>query len=111
MDNFKVNKGKILITTDISSRGLDIRQCELVINYDLPYSPINFVHRAGRTGRLGNKGICLNFVSQYDIELLMTFEDVLKVEFEKMEVDEEEIMVDIGLVSKGIKITKTKLLK
>ena len=112
LQKFKGAFSNILIATDLACRGLDIKQCDLVINFDMPLSTQTFIHRAGRTGRIGNKGLCISFVSQHDIELLNGIESDLKSEFKEIEdIDQDEIMVDTGLVSKGIKITKIKLIK
>ena len=112
LQKFKGSISKILISTDLASRGLDIKQCDLVINFDMPLSSQTFIHRAGRTGRIGNKGLCISFISQHDIELLNGIESDLNAEFKEIEdIDQDEIMVDTGLVSKGIKITKMKMIK
>ena len=112
LQKFKGSLTNILISTDLASRGLDIKQCDLVINFDIPLSSLTFIHRAGRTGRIGNKGLCISFVSQYDVEVLNGIEDDLNTDFKEIEdIDQDEIMVDTGLVSKGIKLTKMKLIK
>ena len=112
LQKFKGSMTNILISTDLASRGLDIKQCDLVINFDIPLSSLTFIHRAGRTGRIGNKGLCISFVSQYDVEVLNGIEDDLNADFKEIEdIDQDEIMVDTGLVSKGIKLTKMKLIK
>ena len=112
LQKFKGSLTNILISTDLASRGLDIKQCDLVINFDIPLSSVTFIHRAGRTGRIGNKGLCITFVSQYDVEVLNGIEEDLNADFKEIEdIDQDEIMVDTGLVSKGIKLTKMKLIK
>ena len=112
LQKFKGSITNILISTDLASRGLDIRQCDLVINFDIPLSTLTFIHRAGRTGRIGNKGLCISFVSQYDVEVLNGIEEDLDADFKEIEdIDQDEIMIDTGLVSKGIKLTKMKLIK
>jgi superfamily II DNA/RNA helicase len=112
LQKFKGSISNVLISTDLASRGLDIRQCDLVINFDMPITSQTFIHRAGRTGRIGNKGLCISFVSQHDIELLNGIESDLNADFNEIEdIDQDEIMVDTGLVSKGIKITKMKMIK
>ena len=112
LQKFKGSLTNILISTDLASRGLDIKQCDLVINFDIPLSSLTFIHRAGRTGRIGNKGLCISFVSQYDVEVLNGIEDDLNADFKETEdIDQDEIMVDTGLVSKGIKLTKMKMIK
>lgn len=63
LENFKTNKTRVLIATDIAARGIDIDKLELVINYDLPDVAETYVHRIGRTGRAGNSGSALTFCS------------------------------------------------
>ncbi|GHV61142.1 DEAD/DEAH box helicase [Bacteroidia bacterium] len=70
LTNFKANKIKVLIATDIAARGIDVNQLELVINYDLPEVPETYVHRIGRTGRAGNVGTAHSFCSQDEQPLL-----------------------------------------
>ena len=112
LQKFKGSIATVLISTDLASRGLDIKQCDLVINFDMPLSTETFIHRAGRTGRIGNKGLCISFVSQHDLELLNGIESDLNADFKEIEdIDQDEIMVDTGLVSKGIKLTKMKMIK
>ena len=60
----------ILSATDIASRGIDINELPLVINYDLPDVPETYVHRIGRTGRAGNEGTALTFCSQEERKLI-----------------------------------------
>ena len=64
LGNFKSGKTKVMVATDIASRGIDINELPLVINYDLPDVPETYVHRIGRTGRAGNAGMALTFCSQ-----------------------------------------------
>ena len=78
MNNFRLGKERVLITTDLLARGIDIQQVSVVINYDLP--PLkrkdNYIHRIGRSGRYGKKGVAINFVTNMDsfiIEELMKF--------------------------------------
>ena len=62
LQQFKNNKIHILLATDVASRGLDIENVTHVINYDAPESYDDYVHRIGRTGRAGKKGVALTFV-------------------------------------------------
>ena len=62
LEGFKVGKYRVLVATDIASRGIDVKNIELVINYDLPENPEDYVHRIGRTGRAGMRGKAMSFV-------------------------------------------------
>ena len=62
LDEFKQNRLKVLLATDIASRGLDIDDVTHVINYDLPESYEDYIHRIGRTARAGKSGIALTFI-------------------------------------------------
>lgn len=68
MNNFRKGATRILITTDILSRGIDVQQVSLVINYDLPIEKETYIHRIGRSGRYGRKGVAVNLITGYDIE-------------------------------------------
>lgn len=70
MKEFRSGKTRILITTDILSRGIDIQQVSLVINYDMPKFPQTYIHRIGRSGRFGRKGIAINFVTKKEKNIL-----------------------------------------
>ena len=74
MEDFRSGTIKILITTDILSRGIDIQQVSLVINFDLPKEKETYIHRIGRSGRFGRKGTVINFISVYDITALKAIE-------------------------------------
>jgi superfamily II DNA/RNA helicase len=63
LSDFKAKRARVLVATDVAARGLDIVQLAAVINYDLPRSPVDYLHRIGRTGRAGEKGVAISFVS------------------------------------------------
>jgi superfamily II DNA/RNA helicase len=63
LTEFKDEQWEVVITTDLASRGIDISKLPVVVNYDLPRSAIDYVHRIGRTGRAGEPGLAINFVS------------------------------------------------
>jgi len=63
LENFKDGRWNVLVTTDLAGRGIDIPGLEVVVNYDLPRSPDDYVHRIGRTGRAGASGVAVSFVS------------------------------------------------
>jgi superfamily II DNA/RNA helicase len=63
LEAFKAGRTDVLVTTDLAARGIDIAALEAVVNYDLPRSPTQYVHRIGRTGRAGAAGVAVSFVS------------------------------------------------
>lgn len=109
LTKFKSSYNNILIATDVASRGLDIPICDLVINYDLPRNPDDYIHRAGRTARAGKKGTCISFVTQYDVELILAIEDRINTKIEEMSIDEDKIMEDMSIVSQGVKLALMKI--
>ncbi|XP_024376063.1 eukaryotic initiation factor 4A-9 isoform X2 [Physcomitrium patens] len=70
MREFRSGSSRVLITTDLLARGIDVQQVSLVINYDLPTQPENYLHRIGRSGRFGRKGVAINFVTKEDERML-----------------------------------------
>ena len=74
MKDFREGQIRILLSTDLLSRGIDVQQLSLVINYDLPIQKETYIHRIGRSGRYGRKGTAINFITDHDIEKI----DVLK---------------------------------
>ena len=70
MNDFRDGRSRILITTNLLSRGIDVQQVSLVINYDLPTQKEAYIHRIGRSARFGRKGIAINFVTDDDAEML-----------------------------------------
>ncbi|KAJ8291280.1 ATP-dependent RNA helicase eIF4A [Rhodotorula toruloides] len=74
MKEFRSGSSRVLITTDLLARGIDVQQVSLVINYDLPSSRENYIHRIGRGGRFGRKGVAINFVTQEDVPALRDIE-------------------------------------
>jgi translation initiation factor 4A len=67
MKEFISGASRVLVTTDLLSRGIDVQSVSLVINYDLPYQRENYIHRIGRSGRFGRKGVTINFVTREDV--------------------------------------------
>ena len=67
VDSFRKGDSRILLSTDLLARGIDVQQVSVVINYDIPYNIENYIHRIGRSGRFGRKGVAINFVTHPDI--------------------------------------------
>ena len=82
LNDFKAGRVTVLVATDIAARGLDIEQLPMVVNYDLPNVPEDYVHRIGRTGRNGATGLALSLVSRDEEEQLHGILKLLKTELE-----------------------------
>merc|ERR1711977_810651 len=74
LSEFRSGSSRVLITTDLLARGIDVQQVSLVINYDLPTNRENYIHRIGRSGRFGRKGVAINFVTNEDVQSLRELE-------------------------------------
>lgn len=74
MKEFRTGSTRVLITTDLLCRGIDVQQVSLVINYDMPSSKEKYIHRIGRSGRFGRKGVAINFVIPADSKFIQEVE-------------------------------------
>jgi ATP-dependent RNA helicase RhlE len=79
MDGFKIGKYRILVATDIAARGIDVTGIELVVNYDLPSNPEDYVHRIGRTGRAGAVGHAISFAMPHQRSDVKSIEQVIRM--------------------------------
>ena len=68
MGRFRTGEAKLLVSTNLTARGIDVPTVENVINYDIPESVEEYVHRIGRTARMGRPGTAITFLSEWDIE-------------------------------------------
>jgi ATP-dependent RNA helicase RhlE len=78
LDEFKAAKVQVMVATDVAGRGLDIDDVPLVVNYDMPYVPEDYIHRVGRTGRAGAAGEAISFCAPDEQKLLAEIERLLK---------------------------------
>ncbi|GBE60951.1 eukaryotic initiation factor 4A [Babesia ovata] len=92
MREFRSGSTRVLITTDLLARGIDVQQVSLVINYDLPMSPDNYIHRIGRSGRFGRKGVAINFLTPMDMEAMKNIENYYNTQIEEMPAEIGEYM-------------------
>ena len=90
LERFRTGENKILITTDVACRGIDIPSVDCVINYDLPDNPENYVHRCGRTGRGKNRGQALSFCSESEKELLTAIEEYTGDTIDRFDISQGE---------------------
>ncbi|KAJ1020826.1 hypothetical protein NDA18_005676 [Ustilago nuda] len=84
MREFRSGSSRVLITTDLLARGIDVQQVSLVINYDLPSNRENYIHRIGRGGRFGRKGVAINFVTSDDVRMLRDIEQFYSTQIDEM---------------------------
>jgi len=84
MREFRSGSSRVLITTDLLARGIDVQQVSLVINYDLPTNRENYIHRIGRGGRFGRKGVAINFINEEDKRALQDIEKFYNTQIDEM---------------------------
>lgn len=84
MREFRSGSSRVLITTDLLARGIDVQQVSLVINYDLPTNRENYIHRIGRSGRFGRKGVSINFIVKADVAYMKDIEQFYNTQIEEM---------------------------
>ncbi|XP_037476234.1 DEAD-box ATP-dependent RNA helicase 36-like, partial [Triticum dicoccoides] len=109
LHRFKSGQVPVLIATDVASRGLDIQTVDLVINYDIPRFPRDYIHRVGRTARATRGGLSISFVTQRDICLLHEIEDDVGNRFDAYECDDKEVTKDITKVFKARRLANMRM--
>merc|ERR550525_1925201 len=87
MREFRSGSSRVLISTDLLARGIDVQQVSLVINFDLPQNMENYLHRIGRSGRFGRKGVAINFVTNQDVRMMKDIERHYHTQIEEMPMD------------------------
>eukprot|EP00004_Rigifila_ramosa_P024759 TRINITY_DN725_c0_g1_i1.p1 TRINITY_DN725_c0_g1~~TRINITY_DN725_c0_g1_i1.p1 ORF type:complete len:412 (-),score=112.50 TRINITY_DN725_c0_g1_i1:58-1248(-) len=92
MTEFRAFESRVLITTDVWARGIDVEKVTLVVNYDLPTNRENYIHRIGRTGRFRRKGVAINFVSNEDIRVLRDIEQYYATQIDEMPMNVAEFL-------------------
>ena len=101
LNKFKSGSHSILIATDVASRGLDIPAVDLVINYDIPTNPKDYIHRVGRTARAGRSGRAISVVTQYDVEPFQKIERLIGKKMDLFPTEEDTVLVLLERVSQG----------
>ena len=82
--SFRSGTYRLLVSSNITSRGIDIQQLGCVINFDIPKCVHNYLHRIGRSGRWGRKGMAINFITKRDVYIMKNIEDHYKIEIEEL---------------------------
>lgn len=91
MREFRTATTRILISTDLLARGIDVQQISVVINYDLPNRKESYIHRIGRSGRFGRKGTAINFVTPRDANFLKEIQEFYKTQINELPSDLEQL--------------------
>lgn len=92
MREFRSGSSRVLVTTDLLARGIDVQQVSLVINFDLPTNRENYIHRIGRSGRFGRKGVAINFLTDGDVRYLRDIEQFYSTEITEMPMDVADLI-------------------
>lgn len=92
MQEFRGGQSRVLITTDVWARGIDVQQVSLVINYDLPNNRELYIHRIGRSGRFGRKGVAINFATTDDVANLRDIEQYYSTQIDEMPMNVSELI-------------------
>jgi superfamily II DNA/RNA helicase len=95
LQDFRDKKITILVCTDVAARGLDVKDVNLVVNYDLPNEAANYVHRIGRTGRAGKSGVTIGFCGPDDCENLDAITEYIGMGIPKADVEDDDFAKDI----------------
>jgi len=109
MQRFRIGNLQMLIATDVAARGLDVKELTHVINYSLPDDPEIYVHRSGRTGRAGKKGLSLTIAHSREMGKIRALERMVKKDFEKALVPEGKEIVETRLYNLIENIKKTEV--
>ncbi|WOO85035.1 ATP-dependent RNA helicase DBP8 [Vanrija pseudolonga] len=96
---FRAAEVPVLVTTDVGSRGLDIPEVAMVVNWDCPRRGDDYVHRVGRTARAGRGGVAVTVVTEHDVELVKSIEEEVKVTLTELELPEETVLENLNKVS------------
>mmetsp|Transcript_935 Transcript_935/g.2190 ORF Transcript_935/g.2190 Transcript_935/m.2190 type:complete len:700 (+) Transcript_935:147-2246(+) len=111
LGKFRQRTTSVLVATDVASRGLDIPQVDLVINYDVPRTPEDYIHRVGRTARAGRSGLSVTLVTQYEVKLVLAVEEHTGIKMKLLpDIDEEkDILVLLSRVTKANKMARLRI--
>jgi translation initiation factor 4A len=82
--DFRTGSSRILISSNVTSRGIDIQQVSVVINYEIPHDVSNYLHRIGRSGRWGRKGVAINFITPQDVKQMRYIEEYYSTEIQEL---------------------------
>ncbi|XP_065836432.1 probable ATP-dependent RNA helicase DDX49 [Oscarella lobularis] len=108
---FKSNQVKILVATDVASRGLDIPTVQVVLNANVPADPKDYIHRVGRTARAGRGGLAVTLVTQYDVKRIQAIEKRIGTTLTDYSVAEKDVLTLLNEVTIARREIELKLSK
>ena len=106
LGRFRASAARILVATDVAARGLDIPEVKIVINYDVPRDPDDYIHRVGRTARAGRSGDAVTFVGQRDVDLVLAIEQ--RVGRQMVAWEEEGVNLETRVIKEALKLVGEK---
>ena len=109
LEKFKTGVRNILIATDVASRGLDIPNVDIVLNYDVPSTSKDYIHRVGRTARAGRSGKAITFVTQYDVEVYQRIEEMIQKKLDAFPAQEERVLSLLEKVTEARRVAALEL--
>lgn len=109
LNKFKAGERNILVATDVASRGLDIPNVDMVINFDIPSNGKDYIHRVGRTARAGKAGRSVAFVTQYDVEAYQRLEGLIGTKLPAFPCDEETVLIFLERVNDAQRLAVREL--
>jgi ATP-dependent RNA helicase DDX49/DBP8 len=112
LGKFKSQQARVLVATDVASRGLDIPSVDLVINSELPRNAVSYVHRVGRTARAGRRGRAISLVGENDVSLVHAAEEITGRSLDKCtDITDEAAIRMLGPVTKAARLAKMQLME
>ncbi|GAA5879091.1 hypothetical protein JCM3774_005566 [Rhodotorula dairenensis] len=109
LQTFRKQAVPLLIATDVGSRGLDIPEVAVVVNWEVPRVPEDYIHRVGRTARAGRKGTAITFVTEGDVDLVKALEDRIGTQLEELELPEEPVLEQLNAVTMAKRMAHMEL--
>lgn len=109
LNKFKSGARNVLVATDVASRGLDIPNVDMVLNFDIPGHGKDYIHRVGRTARAGKAGRSVAFVTQYDVEAYQRLESLIGMRLTQFPAEEQTVLILLERVSEAQRIASRSL--